>query len=185
MKYIKNPWKRLSSRLVYQNSWIRLREDKVVAPSGKEGIYGVVEAHPAIGIVPLTEDGQTYLVGQFRYTLGVYSWEIPEGGGHPGESTWEGARRELLEETGLVASQWTYLGSAYTSNSFTNEVAYLYLAEKLTQKQARPDHTEELEIVKLPFKKAWEMVQNGTIKDAMSIIALLRVKEILDDRGLF
>ncbi len=183
MKYFwKNPWHKLSSKLIYQNPWIRLREDQVITPSGTIGIYGVVEAHPAIGMVPLTEDGYTYLVGQYRYTLDVFSWEIPEGGGHPGETTWDGARRELREETGLSARQWTYLGTAFTSNSFTNEVAYLYLAEKLTQGATNPDHTEELVIKKLPFGEAWQMVLDGTIKDAVSIIGLLRTKTILEKR---
>jgi len=182
MDYNKNPWQKLSSKLIYQNPWIRLREDRVITPSGTKGIYGVVEAHPAIGVVPLTADGYTYLVGQYRYTLDVFSWEIPEGGGHPNETTWDGARRELREETGLSARQWTYLGTAYTSNSFSNEVAYFYLAEKLTQGATNPDHTEELAIKKLPFDEAWQMVLEGTIKDAMSVIGLLRVKEILRKR---
>lgn len=182
MDFHKNPWQKLTSRTIYQNPWIRLREDQVITPSGTKGIYGVIEAHPAIGVVPLTEDGYTYLVGQYRYTLDVFSWEIPEGGGHPGETTWDGAQRELREETGLIALQWTYLGAAYTSNSFTNEVAYLYLAEHLQQGITNPDLTEKLEIRKLPFEQAWKMVLSGEIKDAMSIIGLLRVKQILDAR---
>ncbi len=182
MNQWKNPWKFLGSRTVYRNEWIRLREDRVITPSGKPGIYGVVEAHPAIGVIPLTKDGFTYLVGQFRYTLGVYSWEIPEGGGNFGETTLEGAKRELREETGLLATRWTYLGTAYTSNSFTNEIAYFYLAENLIPGKSKPDHTEELVVKKLSFKEAWQMVVNGEIKDAMSVIGLLRVKQILDVR---
>ncbi len=179
----KNPWKTLSSREIYRNNWIRLREDRVITPTGTSGIYGVVEAHPAIGVVPLTEDGYTYLVGQYRYTLNVFSWEIPEGGGQPNEATWDGAKRELQEETGLKARQWTYLGTAFTSNSFTNEVAYFYLAEQLSQAQPFPDPTEELFVKKLPFNEAWQMVLNNTIKDAMSVIGLLRVKTLLEKRG--
>jgi hypothetical protein len=98
------------------------------------------------------------------------------------ETTWDGARRELQEETGLSARQWTYLGTAFTSNSFTNEVAYFYLAEKLTQGATNPDHTEELTVQRVPFEKAWQMVIQGEIKDAMSIIGLLRVKYLLDLR---
>lgn len=179
MKYAKNPWRKLSSRLVYKNDWITLREDQVITPSGTKGIYGIVEPYPAIGVVPITDDGYTYLIGQYRYTLNIYSWEIPEGGGKAEESIFEGAKRELLEETGLSASKWAYLGSIYTSNSFTNEVAYLYLCWNLSQGANNPDHTEELEIKKVPFNEAWEMVENGVIKDAMSIIALLKARETL------
>ncbi len=171
---MQNPWRKISSKLIYQNQWLRLREDQVITPTGVQGIYGVVEAKPALGIVPLTRDMKTYLVGQYRYTLDVYSWEIPEGGGADGETPLDGARRELREETGLLAGKWTDLGTAYTSNSFTNEVAYLYLAEDLRQDEARPDHTEALDIKKLPFEEAWEMVLKGEIKDAMAIIGLMR-----------
>lgn len=174
-----NPWKKISSREIYKNPWIRLREDQVITPTGSEGIYGVVEAFPAIAIVPLTSDLQTYLVGQYRYTLDTYSWEIPEGGGMPGEDTLTGAKRELLEETGLIADRWTFLDTLYTSNSFTNEIGYVYLAEQLKQKAAQPDHTEDLQIRKLPFQEAWQMVLNTEIKDALAVISLLRVHEYL------
>lgn len=171
---MKNPWKRLSSKLIYQNNWIRVREDQVVTPTGTNGIYGVVEAHPALSVVPLTNDLETYIVGQYRYTLDVYSWEVPEGGGAPGEKTLDGAKRELLEETGLTADTWTFLGDLYTSNSFTNEVGYIYLAEDLHQGAAQPDHTEDLVIKRVPFRKAWEMVLNHEIRDALAVISLMR-----------
>ena len=180
MKYTKNPWKKLNSKIIYQNPWIRLREDQVRTPSGTKGIYGVVEPYSAIGIVPLTNDLKTYLVGQYRYTLNIYSWEIPEGGGQVDESTLDGAKRELLEETGLTAAKWAYLGNCYTSNSFTNEIAYLYLAWELSSGANKPDHTEDLEIRRVPFTEVWQMVEKGVIKDAMSIIALLRTKTTLE-----
>jgi 8-oxo-dGTP pyrophosphatase MutT (NUDIX family) len=174
-----NPWKRLSSKTIYQNEWIRLREDQVITPTGTEGIYGVVETKPAIGIVPLTNDLHTYLVGQYRYTLDAYSWEIPEGGGIDGEDILIGAQRELLEETGLRADKWTFLNTMYTSNSVTNEIGYLYLAEELNQGQAQPDHTEQLQIRKIPFLEAWEMVLTGEIKDSLAVIGLMRVYHYL------
>lgn len=177
-----NPWKTLSTRLIYQNPWIRLREDEVITPAGKSGIYGVVETKPAIGIIPLSDDLHTYLVGQFRYTLNTYSWEIPEGGGKDGEDTREGAKRELLEETGLQAGKWTFLGTLYTSNSFTDEVGYLYLAEYLQQGLAQPDHTEELQIKRLPFLEAWQMVLDGEIKDSLAIIGLMRTYHLLKNQ---
>jgi 8-oxo-dGTP pyrophosphatase MutT (NUDIX family) len=180
---MRNPWKTLTSREIYKNAWIRLREDQVITPTGTKGIYGVVEMSPAIGIVPVTEDLYTYLVGQYRYPLETYSWEIPEGGGHIGESFEESARRELREETGLSAAKWTPLGSMYTSNSVTNEVGHLFLAEQLTQHASSPDHTEELEIRKVPFLDAWQMVQEQEIKDALAVIGLLRAHEYLKNCG--
>lgn len=176
---MKNPWKRLHSKQIYKNDWIRLREDEVITPSGNKGIYGVVETKPAIGIVPLTEDLQTYLVGQYRYTLDVYSWEIPEGGGKEDEDPLIGAKRELLEETGLSAKRWTFLDTLYTSNSFTDEIGYIYLAEELHQGQAEPDHTEDLKIRRLPFLEAWDLVLQGEIKDALAIIGLMRTYHFL------
>ena len=114
----RNPWTTLGSRAIYENPWIAVREDRVLRPDGQPGIYGVVHfRHLAIGIVPLTDDGQTILVGQYRYTLDDYSWEIPEGGGALGVDPLESAKRELREETGLVAERWTYLGEAHLSNS--------------------------------------------------------------------
>jgi len=180
---LKNPWKKLESREIYKNKWIRIREDKVITPTGTKGIYGVVEAKPAIGIVPLTKDMHTYLVGQYRYTLNTYSWEIPEGGGLVDEDTIIGAKRELVEETGLTANKWTFLDTMYTSNSFTNEVAYLYLAEDLKPGVAEPEETEELEIRRIPFKEAWQMVINYEIKDSMAITGILRTYQYLKNSG--
>lgn len=180
---MKNPWKTLSTRLVYENSWIRLREDQVITPAGAPGIYSVVEVKPALGIVALTEDLQTYLVGQYRYPLGVYSWEIPEGGGKVGESLIETARRELKEETGLEAETWTLLGDFYTSNCIMNEVATIYMAENLHQGQSKPDDTEELTIKLVPFKQAYQMVLDGEIKDSMAIFGLLQAHNLLTKQG--
>ena len=180
---MENPWKKLSSKTIYKNEWIRLREDQVITPTGTNGIYGVVETKPAIGIVPLTDDLYTYLVGQYRYTLDVYSWEIPEGGGTDGEDIVVGAQRELLKETGLSAQKWTFLDTMYTSNSVTNETGYIYLAEELSQGKAQPDHTEELQIKKLPFLGAWKMVLNAEIKDSLAIIGLMRVHYYLKNNN--
>ncbi|MBN2425672.1 MAG: NUDIX hydrolase [Calditrichaceae bacterium] len=179
----KNPWKKISSRNIYRNNWINIREDQVITPTGTQGIYGVVETKPAIGVVPVTENLDTFLVGQYRYTLDFYSWEIPEGGGQEDEAVLDGARRELREETGLTAFKWTNLGTCHTSNSFTNETAYLFLAEGLKNGRPNPDHTEELSVKQMPFLEAWAMVKDGTIQDAMSIIGLMRARDLLIKQG--
>lgn len=178
-----NPWKTLSSKLVYSNPWIRVREDQVITPQGRSGIYGVVEAKPAIGIVPLTKDLFTYLVGQYRYTLDTYSWEIPEGGAEKNETLLKGAKRELQEETGLSAKKWIELGQLYTSNCFTNERAYIFIAENLKQGAAEPDPTEVLTLKKISFLDAWQMVLNQEIKDSLTITALMRTYHFLQQEG--
>ena len=180
---MKNPWKKISTREIYKNPWIRLREDQVISPNGTPTIYGVVEASPAIGIVPLTENLDTYLVGQFRYSLDTYSWEIPEGGGADGEEPLDTAKRELKEETGLSAKNWTYLDSLYTSNAFTNEIGHIFLAQDLEEGEAEPDHSEDLSVKKIPFTEAYEMVLNYTIKDALAVIGIFRVHEYLKKTG--
>ena len=180
---MKNPWKTLASKQIYKNDWIRLREDKVITPTGSPGIYGVVEAYPAIGIVPVTTNLETYLVGQYRYPLKTYSWEIPEGGGNHGETYINTAKRELEEETGLIAFKWTYLGSLYTSNSFTDEIGHLYLAEELTVTTSKPDITEDLKVKKVPFAEAYQMVLDQQIKDSLAVIGIMRAYLYLKETG--
>lgn len=171
----RNPWKTLSSREIYENPWISLREDQVVRPDGKNGIYGVVSMkNRAVGVVPLHADGTVTLVGQFRYALGVYSWEIPEGGCPEGESPIETARRELAEETGLLAGKIEPLGGEiHLSNSICDERGYLFLATELSQGEAAPEGTEELQIWRLPLERAVEMALSGGINDGLSVLALI------------
>lgn len=169
-----NPWKTLATRNVYDNPWISVREDDVVQPDGVNGIYGVVHfKNLAIGILPIDDEGCTYLVGQWRYALDQYSWEIPEGGGPYGEEPLDAAKRELLEETGLTAAKWKLLGKGHLSNSATDEVTYYYLATELTQGTAQPDSIEELECKRVPFDEALQMVLDGEITDGLSVIAIL------------
>jgi 8-oxo-dGTP pyrophosphatase MutT (NUDIX family) len=170
-----NPWQTLSSRPIYDNPWISIREDQVLNPSGKPGIYGVVSfKNIAIGIIPIDTQGNTWLVGQYRYTLNEYSWEIPMGGGKQDTDTLLSAQRELKEETGLLAGKWTMLMKLHTSNSVTDEVGFVYLAEELTQSETEFEETEQLLIRKLPFQEAVAMVLNGQITDAISVAGLLR-----------
>ena len=178
----KNPWKTLSSKEIYKNPWIRLREDQVIRPDGENGIYSVVDTRIATGILALTEDKELYLVGQYRYPTDMYSWEIIEGGTDPEEAPLETAKRELKEEAGLIAESWTQIGGEiHLSNCFTSEVGYIYLARNLSQTQSSPDGNEVLQVKKLPFSKCLEMVQNGEIYDAMSIIGIMQLQQIIGD----
>jgi 8-oxo-dGTP pyrophosphatase MutT (NUDIX family) len=172
----KNPWKTESTTIVYSNPWITVREDNVIQPSGNNGIYGVVQTRIATGVVALTDKGEVILVGQYRYATECYSWEIVEGGAERDENPIEAAKRELAEEAGFVAENWEQLGAEiHLSNSHSDERAFLYVAKGLTVVPRQPDETEELEVVQLPFETALEMVDRGDIKDALSIIGLLRI----------
>jgi len=168
-----NPWKSVQITEAYENDWIRLEHHDVIKPNGEPGIYGKVHfKNQAIAILPLDEQGNTYLVGQYRYTIDAYSWELPEGGCQ-NESTLDAAKRELKEETGLIASKWTLLGENYLSNSVTDEKAVMYLAEGLKQAESEPEDTEQLQLKKIPVKEAIAMALNGEIKDALTITTLL------------
>jgi ADP-ribose pyrophosphatase len=172
-----NPWTTLERKEVYDNNWINVNEHQVLNPSGGPGIYGVVHfKNTAIGVLPLDEDNNTWLVGQYRYPMQAYSWEIPEGGGALGVDPLIGAKRELLEETGLVATDWTEIQRMYLSNSVSDEMAVIYVARGLTMTEAEPEETEQLIVKKLPFEEAYEMVMDGRITDSMSIAAILKTK---------
>lgn len=173
----KNPWKTLSSNKIYQNPWISLREDKVITPTGESGIYGVVEPKGfAIGIAALTPDNHIYLVGQYRYPMNTYSWEIPEGGSEPPESPLDTAKRELREEAGILASNWEQLGGEiHLSNCYTTERGFLFLARDLEETEKAPDETEVLQVKKLPFAVVLEMVERGEINDSLTMLAVLQL----------
>ena len=168
-----NPWTTLSSREVYANPWITVREDRVVRPDGSPGIYGVVSAKIAAGVVALTAADEVVLVGQYRYPLERYSWEIVEGGTDHGETSLQAVQRELREEAGYAAADWERLGGdVHLSNSFSDEVAHLYVARELTPVPRDPDPTEVLAVRHVPFDEALAMVEDGEITDAMSVLAL-------------
>jgi 8-oxo-dGTP pyrophosphatase MutT (NUDIX family) len=167
-----NPWERVSTRVVYDNPWIRVREDEVVRPDGLPGIYGVVHfKNVAVGVLAV-EEGMLYLVGQYRYPLERYSWEIPEGGCPEGDDPLQAARRELAEETGLRARRWTKMGEAHLSNSVSDELAVWFLAEGLEQGERRPEGTERLQVRRVSLGEASRMVNSGEITDALSVLAI-------------
>lgn len=175
-----NPWKVLAERNVYDNKWINVTEYDIINPGGGKGIYGKVHIkNIAIGVVALDEDLNTYLVGQYRFTLSEYSWEIPEGGGAFEIDPLESAKRELREETGLIANEWSVIQKLHTSNSITDEFSLVFLARKLEQHDAMPEETEQLAIKKLPFEEAWQMTEKGMITDAISVAAIQKVKLML------
>jgi 8-oxo-dGTP pyrophosphatase MutT (NUDIX family) len=180
-----NPWRVIKEKKLYDNPWISLTEFDVINPSGGKGIYGKVHfKNLAIGILPLDEELNTYLVGQFRFVLNAYSWEIPEGGCLLGNNTLDAAKRELLEETGLVAGQWTKLMNFHLSNSVSDEYGEIFLARQLAQHVAEPEETEQLQVKKLPFEEAFAMIAEGKITDSISVAAIQKVKLMLLDGSL-
>jgi 8-oxo-dGTP pyrophosphatase MutT (NUDIX family) len=170
-----NPWKTLSGEEKYDNRWIQVTEYQVINPAGGNGIYGKVHfKNKAIGIVALDDALNTWLVGQFRYALNEFSWEIPEGGGPLSEDPLDAAKRELQEETGITAKNWTLLSRIHTSNSVTDEEGFIFLAEDLSYGENDLEETEaDLEVKKLPLKEAVEMILRQEITDSISMVALL------------
>lgn len=174
-----NPWKTLSSNPIYENPWISLTEHQVINPGGGKGIYGEVHfKNLAIGIIPIDDHNNTWLVGQYRYPLKKYSWEIPEGGCPDGTDPLESAKRELLEETGIIANSWVEIQRIHLSNSVSDELGIIYLAKELSFGESSPEESEELSVKKLPFEDAFQMVMNGEITDSLSVAAILKLKII-------
>lgn len=175
------PWLRLSSHEIYDNPWINLSHQEVITPGQTEGIYGVVhfKTH-AVGIVALDADYNTWLVGQHRYTLDEYSWEIPMGGGPLDSDPLVAAKRELQEETGLHQGVWQQLMKLHTSNSVTDEVGYVFLAQNLEYGEQQLEPTEsDLVVRRLPFEQALVMVERGEITDSISVAGILAVARII------
>ena len=173
----KNPWKVTDQKRIYENPWIEVTEFQVTNPSGGKGIYGKVHyKHVAVGILPLDSDGNTWLVGQYRFPLNQYSWEIPEGGGLFNEDPLDAAKRELQEETGLHAGSWTKILTMHLSNSVSDELALIYLARDLEQYSPAPEETEQLVIKKLHFEEVIRMLEAGEITDSISVAAIQQVR---------
>lgn len=177
------PWKTLSSRPIYSNPWMSLREDIAEMPDGRTTLYGVVTFGDCVGVVPLLDDGQVLLVRQYRYVQEDARWEIPTGGCKEGESLEEAAQRELQEEAGYRAGKLTWLSSYYTSKSVCDETAHLYLGEGLSPAPRPADETEFLETRAFPFSEALRMVVECEIMDSMSVIALLHLARLRGELG--
>ena len=172
----RNPWKTKSSRVVYENPWVRVREDEVIRPDGRPGIYGVIEIRPSVGVVAMNEKNEVVLVGQWRYSVNRYSWEIPRGGSHSGETNMlEVAKRELAEEAGVLAEHWQRLGSVDNCNGVADDTQTLYLATGLSSTVMNLDPEEEIVVQWQPFDEALQMAMDGRITEVCSVAALFRV----------
>ena len=170
------PWVRHSRRVAYENPWIVVFHDEVTRPDGQPGIYGVVHLRTrAVGVVAFDRDDRVLLVGQHRYTLDRYSWEIPEGGSPLDEDPLEGAQRELAEETGYSGGTWHELIRFTESNSVTDEEGVFFVATGLEAGASNPEGTEDLQVKWVPFVEALGMIDSGEIHDAMTQVALLAV----------
>ncbi len=170
-----NDWKTKSKETVYDNPWIRVEHHEVITPGGTDGIYGKIHfKNLAIGIIPIDEHDNTWLVGQYRYTLDEYSWEIPMGGGPLDIDPLLSAQRELQEETGISAQSWEVLMKIHTSNSVTDETGYIYIATDLSYGETEHEDTENIKIKKLPLTEAIDMIHSGEITDAITIAGILR-----------
>ena len=182
---INNPWKILDSEQVYASPWIQVTKHNVLNPSDQPGTYSVVHfKHLAIGILPLDENYNTWIVGQYRFPLKRYTWEIPEGGGELNVPAIESAKRELSEEVGIAAEKWTNIQEFDTSNASTDEKAIVFVAQNLSFHEAHPDDDEQLAVKKLPFSELYELAVQGEITDSLSLVAILKTKLLIDQNQL-
>ena len=176
-----NPWTTKSSRIAYENRWIRVREDQVIRPDGRPGIYGVVEVPPSVGIVAINQKDHVVLVGQWRYTLNRYSWEIPRGGSDGDPDLLAAAKRELAEEAGIEAKVWERLGTVDVNSGITSDVQHLFLATGLHPSEAVHDAEEQIDVAWHPFERVVAMAMHGQITEVCSVAAILKVARM---RGL-
>jgi ADP-ribose pyrophosphatase len=173
----KNPWTTLKSEQVYDSPWIGLTKHDVLTPGDNPGTYSVIHfKNLAIGILPLDKDYNTWIVGQYRYPIEQYSWEIPEGGGLRNVAPLISAQRELLEETGITATKWTKIQEMYLSNSASDEFCILYIAQELSFGEAEPEDNEQLELRKIHFDELYRMVESGEITDSLTVTTILKAK---------
>jgi ADP-ribose pyrophosphatase len=176
-----SPWGKLSEEVKYENPWVKIIEHQVINPAGKNGIYGVVHFKTnAVAIIPLDENNNTWIVGQYRFPLDSYEWEVVEGGCPEGTSPEATAYRELIEEVGLKAESMQLILEMQLSNSTTDELSYSYIARGLSYIGEQPEEEERLEIKKLPFEEVYQMVLRGEIRDGLSVASILKAKIMLD-----
>ena len=170
-----NPWIVKGVAHAFENDWFRIDEHDVIRPDGAKGYYGVIRVRRlAVGVLPIDAGGCVHLVGQWRFPLARYSWEMPEGGAEPGEDARACAERELAEETGLRAREWVQVLEMDLSNSLTDEQAVIFIATDLSPGESDPDPTEVLKRRQARFLDVLERVADGRIRDTMTVAAMLR-----------
>lgn len=175
-----NPWTTLSKEQVHESPWISITKHEVLNPNGTPGKYSTIHfKNLAIGVLPLDKDYNTWIVGQYRYPINKYTWEIPEGGGHLDVAPLDSAKRELSEETGITAQKWTKIQEMHLSNSASDEFCILYVAQNLSLGESHPDDDEELEIKKVSFNELYRMVLDGEVTDSLSVAAVLKAKILI------
>jgi len=180
-----NPWATISKEIKYDNPWIKITEHKTINADGGDGIYGVVHfKNLAIGIIPLDDNYNTWLVGQYRFPLNQYSWEICEGGGLFNTPAIDSAKRELKEELGIKAKDWKKIMDMHLSNSVSDEKGVIYVAKNLTYHNPEPEEGEVLQLKKIPFDDVYKMVMNGEITDSLSVAGILKTKILIDNREI-
>ena len=166
-------WTTLSSKEIYRNPWLSLREDQVRLPNGRDSIYGVVTCGNCVGVLPFVDERTIVLIKQYRYIAKKVMWEMPTGGVHSGEAIEQAAQRELGEEVGYQAGKLIHLSSFHTSKSVMDETAHLFIGKDLSKAVLSQDETEFIEVCEFPFEQALQMVLSGEIMDAMTIIGVL------------
>jgi len=182
---IHGPWKTKNTKTTYESPWIKVNHSEVINPGGKDGTYSTVHfKNLAIGIIPLDEELNTWIVGQYRYPFKKFTWEIPEGGGQIGTPPIDSAKRELLEEVGIKAKKWNLIQELELSNSATDEIAYIFLAQGLSYFEPEPEDDEEITIKKIPFIDFYQMILDGEIVDSLSVAAGLKIKLMLLNKEL-
>jgi 8-oxo-dGTP pyrophosphatase MutT (NUDIX family) len=173
---MENPWETKNSKIVYETKWMKIREDEVVRPDSSDGKYSYVDTPDSVYIVPITTDGKVYLIAQWRYPTKTFSWELPGGGGDGGDIL-ESAKRELKEETGLEAEEWTEVGTLQPMNGVVAEIEHVFIARKLRETQDHKQTDDGItEIKKVRFDEIFEMIVQGDITDAQTIAAFTQVQ---------
>lgn len=163
----------MSTRPIYDNPWISVREDQALMPDGRTTLYGVITTVPAVGVLGFVDHDHVVMVRQWRYVAGQAMWEIPTGAAHPNELLEIAARREMIEETGYRVGSLELLTSYHSSKSVMDETCTVYVGHDLAVGAAQPDPTEFITVAVLPFADVLAMVLHGEIKDAMSVVAIL------------